>query len=370
VVSTARYSPAVQLDDAARKRLMWVVLGANIVAVVWTVALSNRTFGFAAASWLTVLWLAALVTWWWTQSTRLERALHQLAAQRRQIAYRAAGLDKIDAMSGVEFEQYVAAVFRGLGYQASTTKATGDFGVDIVATRQGIRTAVQCKRQGIPVGGAAVQQVVAGAPMHNCSSTAVVSNRSFTRAAQELAGVHGCRLIDREQLESMAVEASNADQTAQATIARLAAPSAAVSGNPSPRRELRVAAAVTVVVVLICSIVGVNRRHAVVAQEAAGKVALEVAQKNAPCPEPMYQLTGGPPEKVSPLPDLAGLSAQQAFDKLEALGIKDISWESTDPNNPMGLRFFGRTVVRTQPRAGCGVGPSDRVTFYARDSGS
>jgi beta-lactam-binding protein with PASTA domain len=84
----------------------------------------------------------------------------------------------------------------------------------------------------------------------------------------------------------------------------------------------------------------------------------------------MYQLTGGPPEKLVPLPDLAGLSAQQAFDKLEALGIKDISWESTDPDNPMGLSFFGRTVVRTQPRAGCGVGPSDRVTFYARYSRS
>jgi hypothetical protein len=30
-----------------------------------------------------------------------------------------------------------------------------------------------------------------------------------------------------------------------------------------------------------------------------------------------------------PLPDLAGLSAQPAFYKLEALGIKDINWEST-----------------------------------------
>jgi restriction system protein len=186
----------VQLDDAARRGLVWVVLGANVVAVVWTVAVGNRTFGFALACWLTVLWLACLVTWWWTQSTRLDGALLRLAAQRRGVAYRAAGLDRIDTMSGVEFEQYVAAVFRGLGYEVSTTKATGDFGVDVVATKNGIRTAVQCKRQGTPVGGAAVQQVVSGAAMHVCNSTAVVSNRSFTRAAQKLAGVHGCRLIE------------------------------------------------------------------------------------------------------------------------------------------------------------------------------
>jgi hypothetical protein len=38
---------------------VWVVLGANVVAVVWTVAVDNRTFGFVLAGWLTVLWLAA-----------------------------------------------------------------------------------------------------------------------------------------------------------------------------------------------------------------------------------------------------------------------------------------------------------------------
>jgi hypothetical protein len=345
---------------------VWFVLGANVVAVVWTVAVCNRTLELALPICLTLVWLGLLATWWMKQGTRQEAALLQLAAQRRAMAYRAAGLDRIDAMSGVEFEQYVAAVFRGLGYEVSTTEVTGDFGVDLVATKNGIRTAVQCKRQGVPVGGAAVQQVVTGAAMHNCSSTAVVSNRSFTRAALQLAGVHGCRLIDRAELESLAVQASKADQVAQATIARSTAASTTASRNGSSRRELRVAAGVTVVVVLICGIVGVNRRQALMAQEAAEKVALQVAEKNAPCPEPMYQLTGGPPEKLVPVPDLAGLSAQQAFDKLEALGIKKVDWESTDPDYPMGVSFFNRTVVRTEPRAGCGVGPSDTVKFYAR----
>ena len=349
---------------------MWFfLLGANVVAVVWTVAVGNRTFGFFLPFWLTLLWLVCSATWWAKQGTRQEAALLQLAAQRREVAYRAAGLDRIDAMSGVDFEQYVAAVFRGLGYEVSTTKATGDFGVDIVATKNRIRTAVQCKRQGIPVGGAAVQQVVAGAAMHNCSSTAVISNRSFTRAAQQLARVHSCLLIHRAELESMALQASEADQAAaesEAMVAWSTTASTTASGNGSSRRELRIALGVTVVVVLICAIVGVNRRQALVAQGAAEKVALEAAEKTAPCPEPMYQLTGGPPEKLVPVPDLAGLSAQQAFDKLEALGIKKIDWESTDPDYPMGLSFFNRTVVRIQPRAGCSVGPSDSVKFYAR----
>jgi restriction system protein len=55
-------------------------------------------------------------------------------------------MDAVDSMSGVEFEMYVAAVFRGLGYNVAMTKTTGDFGVDLVLTKDAKRTAVQCKR--------------------------------------------------------------------------------------------------------------------------------------------------------------------------------------------------------------------------------
>ena len=82
--------------------------------------------------------------------------------------------------------------------------ATGDFGVDLIATRDGVRTAVQCKRQARAVNGSAIQQVVGGAPVHGCTTTMVVSNNRYTRAAEHLAAVHECRLVDRVRLARLA----------------------------------------------------------------------------------------------------------------------------------------------------------------------
>lgn len=124
--------------------------------------------------------------------------------RRLDALYRASGQAAVDAMTGVEFEHYVAAVLRGRGYDVEMTRATGDFGVDLIATRDGVRTAVQCKRQGRVVNGSAIQQVVAGAAVYECQNTMVVSNHRYTAAAQQLAEVHGCVLVDRTRLARLA----------------------------------------------------------------------------------------------------------------------------------------------------------------------
>ena len=48
-----------------------------------------------------------------------------------------------------------------------------------------------------------VQQVVAGARMHECGATMVVTNNLFSRAAQQLAVVHDCELVDRRRLRQL-----------------------------------------------------------------------------------------------------------------------------------------------------------------------
>jgi restriction system protein len=50
------------------------------------------------------------------------------------------------------------------------------------------------------VGASAVQEVVAGAPMQDCTKTMVVTNHEFTAAARKLAELHGCQLVGREEL--------------------------------------------------------------------------------------------------------------------------------------------------------------------------
>ncbi|MGD1173409.1 restriction endonuclease [Mycobacterium seoulense] len=110
-------------------------------------------------------------------------------------------LGAVDAMDGVEFERYVAARLRRAGWRVTFTPPVGDYGVDLIAEKDGHSVAVQCKRYGKSVGVAAVQQVVSGARHHGCTRSIVVSNREFTRAAKQLAHTHGCQLIGRKVLQ-------------------------------------------------------------------------------------------------------------------------------------------------------------------------
>jgi restriction system protein len=104
------------------------------------------------------------------------------------------------AMTGAEFEDHVARIARSSGASVIMTAVTGDFGVDLIVGPRPNRVAIQCKRQSRPVGSGAVQEVVAGAAMHDCTHTMVVTNHDFTPAARRLAERHGCVLVGGEQL--------------------------------------------------------------------------------------------------------------------------------------------------------------------------
>lgn len=121
--------------------------------------------------------------------------------------------DPASDMSGLEFEDYIARVARSCGVPVIMTSLTGDWGVDIIVGKRPNRLAVQCKRQSRPVGASAVQEVVAGAPMQDCTKTMVVTNHEFTPAARKLAELHECELVGRAELPRL-----------RSTIRRLTAP--------------------------------------------------------------------------------------------------------------------------------------------------
>ncbi|MEO3761555.1 restriction endonuclease [Mycobacterium sp. B14F4] len=126
--------------------------------------------------------------------------------------------DATAAMSGEEFEDHVARIARSCAVPVIMTAVTGDWGVDIIVGRRPNRLAIQCKRQSRPVGASAVQEVVAGAPMQDCTKTMVVTNHDFTPAARRLAELHGCELVGGAELPRL-----------RSTIRRLLEPSAEVS---------------------------------------------------------------------------------------------------------------------------------------------
>ena len=83
------------------------------------------------------------------------------------------------------------------------TKGSGDFGIDILAEKDGITYGVQCKCYTAPVGVAAIMQAYAGRDYYDRMVGAVMTNQYFTQPAVEAAKKLNILLWDRGYLESM-----------------------------------------------------------------------------------------------------------------------------------------------------------------------
>jgi len=104
-------------------------------------------------------------------------------------------------LQAVPFEDFLAEVFREWGYLVETTKVTGDQGVDLIVTKNGVRTAIQAKGYlSSTVGNDAIQQAFTGMKIYNCQQCAVITNSTFTSSARQAAAAVGCVLIDGEKL--------------------------------------------------------------------------------------------------------------------------------------------------------------------------
>lgn len=110
-------------------------------------------------------------------------------------------IQDIDLMSGADFEQFVAKMFTKMGYVTSVTKHSGDYGVDVIAERDGIKIGIQAKCYSGSVSNSAIQEIVAGMKYYSCHKGVVVTNSKFTNAAIELAKANNIKLWDRKILE-------------------------------------------------------------------------------------------------------------------------------------------------------------------------
>ena len=110
----------------------------------------------------------------------------------------------IDELEGHDFEYYCADLLRNGGYQnVRVTRASGDFGVDILAERDGITYGIQCKRYDHPIGVFAVQQVYAGKDFYHLMAGAVMTNQTFTPAAHTMAERLNILLWDRSFIQEL-----------------------------------------------------------------------------------------------------------------------------------------------------------------------
>ncbi len=113
----------------------------------------------------------------------------------------------MDLMEGRDFEQYCAVLLRNRGFlEVEVTKGSGDYGIDILAEKDGVTYAIQCKCYGQPVGVKAVQEAYAGRDYYDRMVGAVLTNQYFTTPAVEAAKKLKILLWDRGYLESMIAE--------------------------------------------------------------------------------------------------------------------------------------------------------------------
>ena len=109
-----------------------------------------------------------------------------------------------DSMSGSEFEHFCAELLKNNGYtNVEVTSGSGDYGVDILAEKDAITYAIQCKRSSSTVGNKAIQEIYSGRTFYKRHIGVVMTNNYFTPAAIETSEKTGVVLWDRNKIDDM-----------------------------------------------------------------------------------------------------------------------------------------------------------------------
>lgn len=130
----------------------------------------------------------------------IKKQCEQDAWQRQFGAAQAAELDQL---SGVEFEEFLAGLFRAQGYAAELTPTSGDYGADLILSKDGRCIAVQAKRYVGSVGVAAVQEALSGQAYYQCHAAWVITTGAFTPNALVLAQKSGVKMIGRSEIGNL-----------------------------------------------------------------------------------------------------------------------------------------------------------------------
>lgn len=127
------------------------------------------------------------------------------------------GIWEIDRMDGREFEKYLAVLFKKNGYKTQITRASNDYGADLVIEKDNVRTVVQAKRYSKKVGIKAVQEIVSAKNFYSAHRCMVITNNYFTDSAINLAKSNNVKLIDRDKLVAMLLTLNSNNSSTSST---------------------------------------------------------------------------------------------------------------------------------------------------------
>lgn len=127
--------------------------------------------------------------------------VQQIQKDKAEAIARAYSIADVDNMDGIAFEHYVAKLLRNESYtNVRVSKASGDFGVDVTASKGGVTYAIQVKRYTGLVSRRAVSDAVAGKGHYSCDAAMVVTNSYLSKQSKEFAKSVGCEIVDRDVL--------------------------------------------------------------------------------------------------------------------------------------------------------------------------
>lgn len=133
----------------------------------------------------------------------IDRSMEKIDEMQQQIRIIKMGGD-FDSMDGTEFEIFCVDILSVNDFVNIERKGgSGDHGVDILAEKDGITYAIQCKRSAENIGNKAVQEVYLGKDFYRQDIAVVLTNQYFTANAKEAAKRTGVKLWDRDYLENL-----------------------------------------------------------------------------------------------------------------------------------------------------------------------
>lgn len=171
--------------------------GSDIVTPIVILSMVAYAYGFTVEEAEKALTIAAMTL---VGVSLLMVSVRMILRTRQQRAIGTVGMERIDTMSGLEFEHYIAALLKNRGFTNIKLTERYDWGVDIIAHKDGVCWGIQTKRSSGLVKLAAVRQVVAALNKYGCERSMVVTNSSFSRPAMEIARTNNCVLVGRDSL--------------------------------------------------------------------------------------------------------------------------------------------------------------------------
>lgn len=105
--------------------------------------------------------------------------------------------------NGIEFEKKCLDALESLGFCVEETPVSGDFGADLLASRNTLKFCIQCKDHITPIGVGAIQESYSAMEFYDSDYAVVVCSSSFTPAALKMADKLGVICLNFDHIEKL-----------------------------------------------------------------------------------------------------------------------------------------------------------------------